>query len=64
MQPFSINYYWQLIYHVDKFLILDDVNFIKQIYSQKLVPHTGSLIQITIKGKKNLVLKKLMKLKS
>ncbi len=32
MQPYFFPYlgYWQLINHVDEFVILDDVNFIKK----------------------------------
>tara|TARA_B100000161_G_C33524923_1_gene403030 strand:+ start:212 stop:868 length:657 start_codon:yes stop_codon:yes gene_type:complete len=62
MQPyfFPSIYYWQLIYHVDKFLILDDVNFIKNKFIHRnFVPHTGSLIQITIKCKNKSSFKKI-----
>ena len=62
MQPyfFPSIYYWQLIYHVDKFLILDDVNFMKNKFIHRnFVPHAGSLIQITINCKNKSSFKKI-----
>ena len=55
MQPYFLPYlgYWQLINAVDKFVILDDVNFIKKGYiSRNVIQCNGEQIQIKLSIKK------------